>query len=418
LRLVSYYEVKQGTTARLGRVEGELKVGRNATIRAETGRKVVVTEGAYLEGPATIDCDFECKTMRVEGRGYGPAGDVTINGDLTVHERADIDASVRVKGAILAGDLDIGGHMNSGPLTTRRLRVGGHLKMVGRLEADEVDVGGHMTVPAEVKIRNLRVGGHTTVEGGAITGDIRVRGRFTTTKKLSFGRLEVFGNTSFPAGCSGERLSAIGTVVFDGDASCKELEVTGTARVKGDLTTDNVEVKGKLEVSGRIRASQKIRAWGTVETNGDIQCDSLGVGGKLVADCVSAAERTDITGELRTLRGLKTKTVVVGRGSKVSGPIVAQQVDVGSDADLGSFWGLPWWRGNFGRTTTVEDIHGNEVRVWGNSRARCIFGETVVMEEGSMAEEVVYTKEVRLPVHKKYFLTKPPVKTEKLPDPF
>jgi len=406
--------VKTGTTAKLGTVEGGLSVGRNATIRAESGRKVAVNGRAYFEGPVTIDCDFECTSMRVEGKGFGPGGDVVVNGDLTVRESADIDASVSVNGVVHAAILDVGGHLTSGPLSTKRLRVGGHLKAKGQLEAEEVDVGGHMTVLDEVMITNLRVGGHAKVGGGSIGGEIRVRGHFSTTKKLSFGRLQVFGNAILPAGSSGDSLSAMGRVEIEGDSSCKELEVTGSAKVSGNLVTGRVEVKGTLEVAGAFRSS-KLQVWGAAMVKGALECGTLAVGGKIEAESVTASDRVDIVGEARTRRGFKSKTVVVGKGSKVEGPIIADVVEVGSAADPGSMWGLPWWRGTFGRMTTVDDVYGKEVRIGAQSKARRVFGETVVMEEGTMADEVFYTNEVNLP--QKFFITKQPVKTAKLPEP-
>jgi cytoskeletal protein CcmA (bactofilin family) len=406
--------VKPGTTAKLGTVEGDLSAGPNVTIRAESGRKVVVKGRAHFEGPATIDCDFECQSMRVEGRGFGPGGDFEINGDFSVQGSADIDASATVTGAVYAGTLDVGGHFASGPLSAKRLRVGGHLTAKGTLEAEEVDVGGHMSVLDEVTIANLRVGGHAKIGGGSISGEIRVRGHFTTTRKLSFGRLQVFGNMVLPAGSSGGSLSAMGRLEFEGDSSCKELQVTGSAKVKGNLIADKVEVKGTLDVSGAIHSS-KLEIWGEAGVGGMIECGILGIGGRADAEGISASDRADIVGEARTRRGLKSRTVVIGKGSRVAGPIIGDSVEIGGELGSGSMWGLPWWRGTFGRPTIVEDVYGKDVRIGAQSKARRIFGETIIMEEGTMADEVVYTKEVNLP--QGLSVAKQPVKTTKLPDP-
>ena len=125
--------IRQGETAKLGRVDGDLKVGKGARIAAESGDRVVVTGTAHFDGRAAIDCNFQCRTMRLEGRGWGPGGDVAVHGDLEVTESADLDASVRVTGAIVGGELDIGGHLRSGPVRSTRLRVGGHLEVGGQL---------------------------------------------------------------------------------------------------------------------------------------------------------------------------------------------------------------------------------------------------------------------------------------------
>lgn len=408
--------VRAGSTEELGRVEGDLRVGRKATIKAESGGRVVSVAGrARFDGPVTIDCGFECRSMRVEGKGFGPAGDIKINGNLVVEESAALDATVKVAGSVMAETLDVAGHLRSGELSSRRLRVGGHLEVRGGLTAEEVDVGGHMNAHGEVKINNLRVGGHAKMGGGSVSGEIRVRGHFSTTKKLAFGHLQTFGNTVIPGGSTGERLSAMGRIEFDGDTSCRELEVTGGARVRGELSAESVNLKGNLDASGDFRVSRRFQVWGSVRISGALGCETLDVGGKLVAERASVADRASIAGEVRTSRGLKARSVDAGRGSKVSGPIFAESVDVGSEMDLGSVWGLPWWRGTLGRPTTVGDVHAGEVVIRARSRAGRIFGRTVELEEGVMAEEVVYTGEVKLP--QKYFLTKHPRKVDSLPEP-
>jgi len=407
--------VREGETAKLGRVDGDLKVGKNARITAESGRKVSVTGTAHFDGRVTIDCDFECQAMRLEGRGWGPGGDVTVKGDLMVHGVADIDASVRVAGGILAGDLDVGGHLRSGPLKSTRLRVGGHLETKGGLESGDVDVGGHMTVRDQVAISNLRVGGHLKIGGGTISGEIKVRGHLTTVKSLTFGNVQVYGHTLLPAGSSGGRISALGKVVFEGDATCKELDVTGGAIVYGDCNSEDIEAKGNLEVRGEMHVSRRFRVFGAADCRGAVECDTLGVSGRLVAERVSAEAKADIVGEVNTSLGLKSASVAVGKGSKVTGSLIGDRVEIGNEMDFGSAWGLPWWRSAVGKTTVVEDVYGKDVRIGSNSRARRVFGDVVELANGGMAEEVNYTKELKLP--KEYHLTKPPAKMAKLPDP-
>ena len=400
---------------RLGRVEGDLSVGRNSTIRPESGGKVIVTGEARFEGGTSIECDFECRSMRLEGKGFGPGGDVKINGGLMVTESADIDASMSVSGPVEAGDLDVGGHFRSGQAKTNRLRVGGHLETHGRLEAEEVDVGGHMTVLGEVKIGNLRVGGHAKIGGGSVDGDIRVRGHFSTSKKLSFGRLEVYGSMALASESAGERLSALGKVEFEGDFSCRELEVTGTVKARGVLTAETINLKGNLTGAGNLLVSKGLQVWGAADVAGTLTCEILTVGGKLVAERISATKRVDIAGEVRTHSGLKSPTVVVAKGSKISGPIYAESADIGGEGDLGSVWGVPWWRGATGRPTTVEGVHGGHVTIRLRSRAGAVSGSTVQLEDGATAEEILFTDQVKLA--DKYFLTKPPRKVEELPDP-
>ena len=408
--------VKANTRAPLGRVDGELRAGRNATIEAESGGRVVVTEGAYFEGPVTIDCDFECASIRVEGKGFGPGGDVVIRGDLVVHGSADMDASVRVTGTAKAEAMDVGGHLRVGGITTGRLRVGGHLECKGKLEAGDVDSGGHFTVYDEIKVNSLRVGGHAEFKGGAIGGELKVRGHLKTEEPLTYGQIQVFGSIRLPAGSSGQHLSAIGKAEFEGDMRCKEIDVAGTVIVNGNCSSETVKAMGKLSVAGSLTASQDLDVLGVVEVKQNLECESLSVGGKLVADSVVAHARADVGGHVMAAKGLKARTVNVGKGSRVNGPTIGDLVEVGKEIPPMTVEGqhpvsFTWP----GRMTRVDDVYGKTVRMGPYSQANRVFAETVEIENGAVAAEITYTSGMRLP--KNYHLQKPPRRADHLPEP-
>ena len=47
---MSDLRIPRGETVKVDGVEGELKVGNNATIEASNGKNVIVTKGVYLGG--------------------------------------------------------------------------------------------------------------------------------------------------------------------------------------------------------------------------------------------------------------------------------------------------------------------------------------------------------------------------------
>src|SRR5438309_12089197 len=100
---VTDVKVERGRTARLERVDGELRVASNAKIVAANGKAVVVSGGAYFEGSAEIACDFDCESLKVD------RGKLKVSGDLTVRESADVAHTVEVDGAIRAKGIDVGG---------------------------------------------------------------------------------------------------------------------------------------------------------------------------------------------------------------------------------------------------------------------------------------------------------------------
>jgi len=387
------FTVKSGTTARLGKVDGELRVGRNARIEAESGRKVVVAGGAHFEGPVTIDCDFECASMRVEGRGFGPGGDVVVKGSLQVRGDLEIDAATEVQGDISAGKVDIGGHLKSGSISSKGVRVGGHMEVRGELRAEDVDVGGHLTVEKQVEIANLRVGGHAEVAGGTIKGEIRVRGHFKTAGKLNYGTIQVFGQLRLPSGCRGERLVALGKVECDGDTYAKTFEVNGAASIRGNCSAETLRTKGKLDVDGSLKASERLEVLGSIEVREEVECGQLASAGRLKAERVQVKGNAEVAGQAWTASGLKAREVSVGTGSRVNGPIIAEKVDVGKGVDTGGFWAqASGWR-SIGGMTRVDDVYGNEVMIERYSQAKRVYGEKVRMQPGSMADEVGYTRE-------------------------
>ncbi|MDG7008521.1 MAG: polymer-forming cytoskeletal protein [Nitrososphaerota archaeon] len=406
--------VEADSTAKLGNVTGDLRVGRKATIMAESGRRVTVSGTAYFEGPVTIGCDFECGKMRVEGTGFGPSGNVVVRGNLLAHGDVEIDASAEVHGTVTAERVDVGGHLESTGVTSKVVRVGGHMQTKGNLRADDVDVGGHMAVTESVDISNLRVGGHAEIAGGTIRGDIKVRGHFRTSGKLSYGTVQVYGHLTLPPGSSGESLTASGRVEFEGDALCRVLEVNGVAKARGDLKVSSLKVNGRLDVNGSLNVTEKFEVLGSAESKGQIKCGDLAVGGRLMADSVASSGRAEVGGQVWTSRGLKAKEVVVGAGSRVNGPIVGESVEIGKGVVFGGFWATMSTLHTLGHPTRVDDVYGKNVRVERYSQAKRIYGEIVHMQPGSMADEVNYSKEADISegVH----LEKPSKKVDRLLD--
>ena len=260
--------VSRGQTVKLGVVDGDLKVGNNATIEASNGKNVVVTKGVYLEGKAYLNCDLECDSLeskiflskvrdtrsqsnraRLELTGRY-AGKLEVNGNLTVHKQLSVSHSVQVKGSIDAADIDVGGKIQADTIKCGSIRVGGRADIQNMFEASSVNVGGKVAALGKVKIGDLNVGGEVEVGGGSITGNIRVGGKFSSTLPLEFGELLVYGRGSLPAGCRGHKVSTFGKLEVDGNLNCEIIEAGGVIEILGDCQAQKVEVGGKLEVKG------------------------------------------------------------------------------------------------------------------------------------------------------------------------
>ncbi|MFI5450499.1 MAG: hypothetical protein ACHQ03_12125, partial [Candidatus Bathyarchaeia archaeon] len=202
---MSDFTVPRKSTVKLGRVEGDLKVGHNATIEASDQNLVIVSGGVYFEGAATVNCDLECDSLKI-----GHGGILKINGNLIVRNLLDVEHSVEATGVISAGDIDVGGKIFANSINCKKMRVGGMVEVVESLGAETLDVGGKVEVLGTVKLGDLVVGGAAEIGGGSISGNIRIGGKFEAHSPLEFGDLQVYGHTELPAGCKGRKVSTYG----------------------------------------------------------------------------------------------------------------------------------------------------------------------------------------------------------------
>ncbi len=240
------YHVPRGATVKLDRVEGELTVGHHATIEASNSNLVSISGGAYFEGAAEIDCDFECDSLRVSSGGI-----LKVQGDLAVHKLLDVDHSIEVSGSIRAAEIDVGGRINARNLSCTLMRVGGKVEVTDKLEAESLNVGGKVEAPGVVTIRDFDVGGQAELGGGKISGKIHVGGKFEAESKLEFGDLWVIGRTSLGAGSKGTRISTNGKFSVSGDFECDEMEILGKSENPRKLQVQ--ENQGKWNArSGRV----------------------------------------------------------------------------------------------------------------------------------------------------------------------
>ena len=406
--------VEKGSTVSLEKVEGELRVASGARITAAKSGLVTVTGGAYFEGNADVDCDFECDSLTVD------RGRLNVTGNLTVHKGLDVAHTVNATGMISAHDIDIGGKMLAKSVACGgAVRVGGVVDVKETLEAMSVEVGGKVDVSGAVKLKDLSVGGKADVGGGVIDGHTHVGGVFASTGPLEFGELQVYGKCILPAGSKGKKLSTFGKLSVEGNLACEKVDVSGVTTVRGDLSSSEVLVNGKLEVSGALSTKRTLEVNGSCEVQGDLNGGDLRVGGRLRARKALLGDQVDIAGEVETHQGLKGKSIVIRTGTRCRGPLVGGRVELGRSGLVLANWGTSWagqsimMRG-IGKMTEAEDIYGEEVVLGSNSRCRRIFAHRVELSDGCIVDQVTYTQELRRSGGRQ-FLARPAEKVSELP---
>ena len=411
---MSNYQVRRGASAKLGKIEGDLKVGNGAKIEPIQGRTIIVTGEANFDGAAELNSDFECGTLKASHGGV-----LRIKGNLTVRTKLDVVHSVEAYGAISAEEIDVGGKIRSKSITCKSIRVGGVVSVMESLAAESVDVGGKVLVRGPVKLVDLGVGGLAEVGGGSITGQIRVGGKFESSSALKFGDLQVLGRTNLPGGCIGDKIQSTGKLVVSGDLECKEVDAHGVAEIRGHCKSTKVEVGGKLEIYGSLQVADRVEIYGTTVVHDELTCASLVIGGKFRAKKAIVGGEIDIAGDSETREGLRGNVVYVRGGSTCGGPIVGNRVDIGGSKMIVANWSRKWMGQSavihlVGKMTRVEDVYGGTVTLGKSTRCRKVFGDTVEVQNGVVAEEIVYTRELRGDLGRVYF-SQPPRKVSDLP---
>lgn len=410
--------VRRGETARLERVEGELRVGKGARILPlRKGSDVVVTGGAHFEGDSNIASSFGCTSLEVKRGGV-----LVVDGDLSVRGRLDVTHSVEAKGEIRAGEVDVGGRVKSRSLECSGfVRVGGRIRVEDKLSAKSLDVGGEVICGGKVSLGDLNVGGVVEVGGGVISGKTRVGGKFVSSSPLEFGELQVFGQISLPSNCKGKKVSSYGRLSVEGDFTCGELEIRGHASIDGNCKSVSVESTGRLDVVGAFVGGSVVST-GDTKVSGELRCDDLKIAGSFGASKILVKNDLELLGRAEAKEGTWATSALVGSGSNLSGALVAKRVVVERSYGVVSNWGSKF-AGQvavfrlIGKETRVGDIYAGEVRLGRASRCGRVYAETVEFDEGCIMEEINYTRELRGPLDKVHLNRPFPRKVATLPDP-
>ena len=144
---------------------------------------------------------------------------------------------------------------------------------------------------------------------------------------------------------------SVGGIVMVGTCKAEKVSVGGRLSSRGDLRVEVVSVGGALEVGGVLEAA-KVSVGGVMEIGGDAKvADKLSVGGTLIVRGVLQAGVVRAGAEIRahkivaetlsatnvfTEKGAWARRIKIGRGGRVRGPIIAEEVylDRGVSAEV------------------------------------------------------------------------------------
>src|SRR5213592_1179929 len=178
--------ILKGATAKLGRVEGDLRIGQGERAESE-GAVIEVTGRVICEGEAEFQGSLSCSEFSARGA-WGSGGKIKILGDLKAsgevrveNGQLSIDGSLDAASVNIDKALWVGGNARADDFD-----VGGVLEVRGNIMGKKVDVGGSVDIAGLVRCSQLDVGGMARIGGGEVSKDVDVGGKFESTKPLKF----------------------------------------------------------------------------------------------------------------------------------------------------------------------------------------------------------------------------------------
>ena len=169
--------VARGAIAKLGQVEGDLRVGEAARIEPEDN-VIQVTGRVTCDGDAEFRGSLSCAEFSARHGKIRIEGDLNAKDDVQVEDgqlsidgsleatTVSVDKALRIGGNAQADDFDVGGVFEvRGTISGKKVDVGGSFKVQGAADVEEVDVGGTVDIAGLVKSAKLDVGGMARIGG-------------------------------------------------------------------------------------------------------------------------------------------------------------------------------------------------------------------------------------------------------------
>jgi cytoskeletal protein CcmA (bactofilin family) len=270
---MSNTRVKRGSTVKLGRVEGELDVGNNAKIEPSSSgdeKLVVVSQGAYFEGSAEVNCSFECETLKVGYRGRQP---LRIGGDLRVHKKLEIGESIEVLGIIEAEEIDVMGKIRAGSIKCDRFNALGNASVTGNLDCDVMEIS-----------KVTRVQGNCVAKTIGVNGQLRLQGTLESAE----------------------------SVVIYGSAEISQVLKSPSLKIGGKFRALRAEIGGEIALNGEAETAQGLLGNTVIIATGS-KCR-----GPIVGDHVEVGKSGAVLADRRnSLAGQSLKLRVIGKGTRV-----------------------------------------------------------------------------------------------------
>ncbi|NHJ46454.1 MAG: hypothetical protein FK733_01580 [Asgard group archaeon] len=359
--------IERGQTIELDKVNGNLKIGKDATIIAKN-KSITVNGSIVNRGGFVCEGSLVARNIRVKN------GSAEILGNLELQQYAQVDNRLDVNGSVICPDISVGGSLyietdiqsdsvkvggtvkigNKAQVET--IKTGGTLKIFGESNVGSITVGGTVKLLQTAQIDSIKVGGTVKVTGGRFAY-IKIGGSFKSTEKVEINSMDIGGTVKAEDDVIIEDLSVGGSFTAGKNLQFGRIDIGGTIKIYGNATGKTLKVGGTISCQENLTCEEKLLIGGSCIVEKVIDAQDIEVGGKIVAKFINA------------------KYFKIKRRGEVSGTVNAEIIIVSSRA-------------------TADDLYGKDIRIEENARVRNVYGDSITLEEGArVSGEILYTSD-------------------------
>ena len=284
---MSEIRVEKGQVKKLGVVDGNLRIGKEATLIAEDGT-IVVNGSINSKGSFVCEGNLEARSLKVK------SGSAEIYGNLTIEQIATVDKKLDVSGSFVCPEVSVGGTLIVESTTKiGSASVGGTAKFAGNTSIESLRVGGTLKISEESDIGSVTVGGTARFEANAKVDSIDVGGVLKTQAGV-FGTVKVGGIFKAYDEVDIQIIDVGGTVKLSTRSKIQDIDVGGTFKANSDLEFGILDVGGSVKIEGNAEG-EVVKVGGTILCNENLTCSgNITVGGTCSVDKVLTGHDIEI----------------------------------------------------------------------------------------------------------------------------
>jgi len=381
--------VKNRARMKLSEVDGDMKIGKGATIIAEN--KTIVVHGK-IKNKGGFKCKGNLEVLSIESR----KGNVKIYGDLKAKREVESEKKLIITGSLEAEDVS----------------AGSIVKVQKDVKADKISAGFQVELCGNAEVESISAGARiiltTGKVGKASAGMSVITKKDVDLKKVSAGmRIKLIGISKVGKASAGMSVISKNDAEIDVASAGMIVKLLGKTKVRKASAGMRVKAKNALEF-GELSAGmsvilkkdaigEKASAGFRIYGASNVTLSGSASAGFSIAACKKLEAEKLSAGKKIKARFIKAKTISVAKRGRLVGTVQAESVVLNERA-------------------RAMNLYVSELEMLERSKARNVYADNITIEDyARLSGKVEYTGSIN--AEEKAKIRAKPKKVKELPSP-